>query len=62
MGENSATIQPSQGADGESEFDDEPMEEDELISDTEDAPVRAVAAILASVLNLHFGHNLIRLK
>ena len=29
------------------------MEEDELISDTEDAPVRAVAAILASVLNLH---------
>lgn len=49
MGENSATIQPSQGADGESEFDDEPMEEDELISDTEDAPVRAVAVILASL-------------
>ena len=33
--------------DGESEFDDEPLEEDELISDTEEAPVRAVAIILA---------------
>ena len=46
---NSHSFQPSQGADGESEFDDEPMEEDELISDTEDVPVRAVAAILASL-------------
>jgi SWI/SNF-related matrix-associated actin-dependent regulator of chromatin subfamily A member 5 len=49
VGANSHSFQPSQGADGESEFDDEPMEEDELISDTEDVPVRAVAAILASL-------------
>ena len=49
LGENSHSFQPSQGADGESEFDDEPLEEDELISDTEDAPVRAVALNLASL-------------
>jgi hypothetical protein len=35
--------------DGESEFDDEPVEEDELISDTEVVPVRAVAVIFASL-------------
>ena len=49
LGEHSHSFQPSQGADGESEFDDEPLEEDELISDTEDVPVRAVAVILASL-------------
>ena len=49
LGENSHNFQPSQGADGESEFDDEPLEEDELISDIEDVPVRAVAVILASL-------------
>ena len=42
-------FQPSQGADGESEFDDEPSEEDELNSDAEDVPVRVVAVILASL-------------
>ena len=43
------SFQPSQGADGESEFDDELLEEDELISEAEDVPVRAVAVILASL-------------
>jgi SWI/SNF-related matrix-associated actin-dependent regulator of chromatin subfamily A member 5 len=46
---NSHSFQPSNGADGESEFDDEPLEEDELISDAEDVPVRAVAVTLASL-------------
>ena len=49
LGENSHSFQPSQGADGESEFDDELLEEDELISDAEDVPVRAVAFNLASL-------------
>ena len=47
LGEDSHSFQPSQGADGESEFDDEQL--DELISDVEDVPVRAVAVILASL-------------
>lgn len=33
------TTQPSQGADGESEFDDEAMDEDELMSESEDKGV-----------------------
>lgn len=33
-------IQPSQGADGESEFGGDAMEEDELMSEVEDGPVR----------------------
>ncbi|KAG5652539.1 hypothetical protein H0H81_004649 [Sphagnurus paluster] len=37
---NIVSRQPSQGADGESEFDDDAMDEDELVSDTEDKPVR----------------------
>ena len=57
-------FQPSQGADGESEFDDEPLEEDELISDTEDVPVRAVAVIFSRLCPelAIYRHNLIRLK
>jgi SWI/SNF-related matrix-associated actin-dependent regulator of chromatin subfamily A member 5 len=47
LGENSHSFQPSQGANGESEFDDEPLEEDELIS-ADDVSVRAVAVVLAS--------------
>ena len=34
------SIQPSQGAEGESEFEDEPMEEDELASEAEAEDVR----------------------
>ncbi|KAJ3509479.1 hypothetical protein NLJ89_g5204 [Agrocybe chaxingu] len=41
---NIVSRQPSQGADGESEYDDEPAEEDELISDREDAAATAAQA------------------
>lgn len=37
------------GVDDESEFYDEPLEQDELIGITEDVPVCAVAVILASL-------------
>jgi hypothetical protein len=49
VAENSQSFHFSQGVDSEREFDDEPLEEDELISDTEDVPVCAVAVILASL-------------
>ncbi|CAA7268547.1 unnamed protein product [Cyclocybe aegerita] len=41
---NIVSRQPSQGADGESEYDDEPAEEDELISDREDPAATAAQA------------------
>ncbi|KAG6840217.1 hypothetical protein C0991_008138 [Blastosporella zonata] len=40
---NIVSRQPSQGADGESEFDDDAMDEDELVSDTEEKPDKAAA-------------------
>jgi hypothetical protein len=48
---NLHSFQPSQGADGESEFDDEEVE---LISDAEEVPVHACRGYSRlSVLNLH---------
>lgn len=51
LGENSHSLQPSQVADGESEFIDELSEEDELISDTEESRGRR------QTLCISFGTN-----
>jgi len=40
-------MQPSQGAEGESEFEDEPMEEDELASEADAEDVRCFKSLTA---------------
>ncbi|KAG5641118.1 hypothetical protein DXG03_005971 [Asterophora parasitica] len=45
---NIVSRQPSQGADGESEFEDDAMDEDELVSDTEQQPDKAAVKAQAT--------------
>ncbi|KAF5385038.1 hypothetical protein D9615_000870 [Tricholomella constricta] len=45
---NIVSRQPSHGADGESEFEDDAMDEDELVSDTEQQPDKATAKLQAT--------------
>jgi hypothetical protein len=54
LGENSHSLQPSRVADGENEFDDEPLEEDELISDNEDSRGRRQTLCISTELFKHF--------